>query len=217
MNAGSDEYKTIKKEACAELKVQGSKFIATAFPSTTTLEAEEFIARLRKHFHDATHNCYAYRNGTDGSQFRFNDDGEPSGTAGKPIIAAIDNLNLTDVCVVVTRYFGGTKLGVGGLIRAYGDAAEHVLVSVEHMTKYLLDSFRVSFPHAHISNVMHVASNCGARIVETLYDEEVHLVLDIRKSKADELRSSLVNHTRGNVRIRSRSEIPNAPSGNLKS
>lgn len=203
MSAESDEYKTIKKEVRAELKVQGSKFIATALPSATKLEAEEFVARLKRHYHDATHNCYAYRSGTDGTQFRFNDDGEPSGTAGKPILAAIDKPGLTDVCVVVTRYFGGTKLGVGGLIRAYGDAAEHVLASAEHMTKYLLDSFRVSFPHSHISSVMHVTSKCGARIVDTLYDEEVHLVLEIRKSKAEELRSSLVNHTSGSVRIES--------------
>jgi putative IMPACT (imprinted ancient) family translation regulator len=111
---------------------------------------------------------------------------------------------LTDVCVVVTRYFGGTKLGVGGLIRAYGDAAEHVFASTEQVTKYLLDAFSVSFPHAHISTIMHVASLCGARIVETAYDEEVHCVLEIRKSKAGELRSSLVNHTGGNVRIKSR-------------
>jgi putative IMPACT (imprinted ancient) family translation regulator len=105
--------------------------------------------------------------------------------------------------VVVTRYFGGTKLGVGGLIRAYGDAAEQTLVSAEHMTKYLLESFRVSFPHSHIGSVMHVASKCGVRIVDTQYDEEVHLVLEIRKSKAEELRSSLVNHTSGNLRIKS--------------
>ena len=198
----SDEYKTIKKEARAELKVQGSKFIASAAPSITKSEAEEFIGRQRKQYHDATHNCFAYRCGTDGHVFRFNDDGEPSGTAGKPILAAIDKFGLTDTVVVVTRYFGGTKLGVGGLIRAYGDAAELALSSAEIQTKYILESIRISFPHSHISNIMHVTSQCGAKIVDTLYDEEVHLELEIRKSKAEDLRSLLINNTSGNVRIK---------------
>ncbi len=199
----ADEYKTIKEEVQAELKVQGSKFVASASPSITKSGAEEFVARLRKQYREATHNCYAYRCGADGSLFRFNDDGEPSGTAGKPILAAIDKFGLTDAVVVVTRYFGGTKLGVGGLIRAYGDAAELAMASADIQTKYVLESLRVSFPHSHISNVMHVTSRCGARIVDTLYDEEVHLVLEIRKSKAEDLRSLLVNNTNGNVRIKS--------------
>lgn len=203
MSTGSDEYKTIKTEVCTEVRVQGSKFIATALSATTKTEAEEFIARLKKQYHNATHNCYAYRCGMEGVQFRFNDDGEPSGTAGKPILAAIDKFGLTEVLVVVTRYFGGTKLGVGGLIRAYGDAATQTLASAEIVTKYVLDTFRVSFPHPHISSVMHVASRYGARIVDTAYDEEVHLVLEIRKSNADDLRTSLVSHTGGNLRIRS--------------
>ena len=201
MSLTSDEYKTLQREARAELKVQGSRFIAAATPSRTKLESEEFIARIRKQHYDATHNCFAYRCGVDGSLYRFNDDGEPSGTAGKPILAAIDKLSLTDVCVVVTRYFGGTKLGVGGLIRAYGSAAERALAAADLVTKYILDSLKVSFPHSHISSVMHVTSQCGARIIDTSYDEEVHLVLEIRKSKSDELRSLLVNHTSGNIRF----------------
>jgi putative IMPACT (imprinted ancient) family translation regulator len=104
--------------------------------------------------------------------------------------------------VVVTRYFGGTKLGVGGLIRAYGNAAEEALASAVQITKYKVDVARVSFPHSYISNVMHVASKCGARIVDTTYDEEVHLVLEIRKSKAEELRLLLLNQTSGNVSVR---------------
>ena len=199
MSSPSDEYKTLQKEVRAESKVQGSRFIATASPSTTKQEAGECIARLRKQYHDATHNCFAFRCGMEGSLYRFNDDGEPGGTAGKPILASIDKYGLTDVCVVVTRYFGGTKLGVGGLIRAYGDAAGLVLASADQVTKYVLESLQVCFPHSHISNVMHVVSRCGARIVETSYDEEVHLVLEIRKSRSEELRALLVNHTSGNI------------------
>jgi uncharacterized YigZ family protein len=201
MSPVPDEYKTIKREVRFALKVKGSKFVASASPSITKTEAEEFIHRVKKHFFDATHNCYAYNCGTDGSVYRFNDDGEPGGTAGKPILGAIEKFGLTDVCVVVTRYFGGTKLGVGGLVRAYSDAAEGVLTAAEHVTKHLLDTIRVSFPHAYISNIMRIASKLDARIVETTYDEEVHLVLEIRRSKAEELRTSMVNHTSGNVRI----------------
>lgn len=196
-----DEYKTITGQVRVELKVLGSKFIASVSSSTTKSEAEEFVARMKKQYHDATHNCYAYRCGTEGSLFRFNDDGEPSGTAGKPILAAIDKAGLTDVCVVVTRYFGGTKLGVGGLARAYGEAAEKALSAAERVTKFLVELFRVSFPHSQISNVMHVASKCGARIADTVYDEEVHLVLEIRRSKVEELRTLLVDHTSGNTRF----------------
>ena len=197
----TDEYRTINGQARFELKVQGSKFIASVLPSRTKPEAEEFVVLTKKQYHDATHNCYAYRCGTERSLFRFNDDGEPSGTAGKPILAAIDKAGLTDVCVIVTRYFGGTKLGVGGLIRAYGEAAEQALSASEQVTRYVYDAVRVSFPHSRISNVMHVASRCGARIVDTVYDEEVHLVLEIRRSQAEKLHSQLVDHTSGNIRF----------------
>lgn len=196
-----DEYKTIQSEAREQTKVQGSRFIATALPVTTKAEAEQFIAKLRKEFRDATHNCFAYRLGTDGTLFRFNDDGEPGGSAGKPILAAIDKLELTDVIVVVIRYFGGTKLGVGGLVRAYGDVAEQALLNAEKVTKYKTHLIEATFPHSHISNVMHVVSKLGARIVDTQYDEDVHLDLEVRLSKVDELRTALVEQTRGNVAL----------------
>lgn len=199
----SDKYKSIKGQVRVESKVQGSRFIASVSPTITKPEAEEFVARMKKQYYDATHNCFAYRCGTDGSLFRFNDDGEPSGTAGRPILAAIDKAELTDICVVVTRYFGGTKLGVGGLMRAYGQAAEQVLSASEQVICFVYDSIRVSFPHPRISNVMRVVSKCGARIVDTVYDEEVRLVLEIRRSKAEELRSLLVEHTSGNIRFTS--------------
>lgn len=198
----TDEFKTLKGEVHAETKVQGSRFIATAAPFTTRAEAEEFIARLRKAHFDATHNCYAYRLGHVGDVFRFNDDGEPSGTAGKPILAAIDKFGLTDIAVVVTRYYGGTKLGVGGLIRAYSGTAEKALASAEHLTKYILETFDATFPHSHISSVMHVVSKLDARILETTYDEDVHLKIAIRQSKAEALKSALIDQTGGNIEIR---------------
>jgi len=197
----TDEYKTIQADARAEMKVQGSRFIATVYPTTTNEEAELFIARMKREFFDATHNCFAYRIGTGGDQFRASDDGEPGGTAGRPILTAIDRLGLTDLTIVVTRYFGGTKLGVGGLSRAYGAAAGRVLSKATTIVKHRLGAVKTSFPHSQISNVMHVVSRVGARIVDTTYDEEVHIHLECRLSKQDELRALLVDHTSGNIRF----------------
>ncbi|MBX2992496.1 MAG: YigZ family protein [Bacteroidetes bacterium] len=199
----NDEYKTIAARIRYETKVRGSRFIASALPVSTKADTERFLAEIRKEFWDATHNCFAYKLGVDGSQFRFNDDGEPGGSAGKPILSSIEKHGLTDVLVVVTRYFGGTKLGVGGLVRAYGDAAEAVLTKAENVTTYILQTIEATFPHSHISNVMHAVSRMGARIVETAYDEDVHLTITIRRSKAEELKAVLVNHTSGNVALKS--------------
>lgn len=196
-----DEFRTIRSESRAEAKVHASRFIATALQVTTKPAAEEFIARIRKEFWDATHNCFAYRLGVEGKEFRFNDDGEPSGSAGKPILTAIEKLELTNVAVVVTRYFGGTKLGVGGLARAYGDAAEHALMKAERITQYVTQTLEATFPHSHIGNVMHVVSKFGARIVETRYDEEIHMTLEVRGSRCEELKTTLVNQTSGNIAL----------------
>jgi uncharacterized YigZ family protein len=198
----TDEFITIASETRAELKVQASRFIAAALPVATRAEAEQFLDRERRTYHDATHHCFAYRLGTDGTQVRFSDAGEPSGSAGKPILAAIDAQRLTNVIVVVTRYFGGTKLGVGGLVRAYSDAALLVLERAEKVTKYKTTLLEATFPHSHISGVMHVVSTVGAKIVDTTYDEDVHAVLEIRLAKAEELKTALVNKTRGNIALK---------------
>jgi uncharacterized YigZ family protein len=199
----TDEFKTILHDARAETRVQGSRFIGTAHGAVTKAEAEQFIAKVKKEFFDATHNCYAYRLGTQGNQFRFNDDGEPSGSAGKPILAAIDSCTLTNVVVVVTRYFWGTKLGTGGLARAYGQAAGQVLLKGEQVTEYVMESILATFPHERIGSVMRTVSKYGAKIFDTSYDEEVHLRVKIRKSKADEFKAALVNATGGNITLKS--------------
>ena len=202
MNSSADEFTTIRSKVRFETKVRGSRFIASALSVQSKAEAEEFIEKVRKEFWDASHKCFAYRIGADGREFRFTDDGEPNGTAGKPILAAIDKFGLTDVLVVVTRYFGGTKLGVGGLVRAYGESAELALAKAERITKYKTHLIEATFPHSHISNVMHVVSKLGAKILDTMYDEDVHLRLEVRVSKADELEKALVDHTRGNVIVK---------------
>jgi uncharacterized YigZ family protein len=198
----TDEFKTILHDAQAEMKVRGTRFIATAHHAATKAEADQFIARVKKEFFDATHNCYAYRLGTEGTQFRFNDDGEPSGSAGKPILAGIDAACLTDIAIVVTRYFGGAKLGVGGLARAYAQAAGAVLQQCEQITQYVMESLVATFPHEQIGSVMHTVSKVGAKILDTTYDEDVHLRVEIRRSKAERLKEVLINATSGNISVK---------------
>jgi uncharacterized YigZ family protein len=196
-----DEFTTISRIVRTESKVLGSRFVATAAPAGNRDAVEQVVRSVRKELYDATHHCYAYRLGPSGSQFRANDGGEPAGSAGKPILAAIEHAGLTDVVVIVTRYFGGTKLGIGGLARAYGGAATGSLDRAERVTHFAVDRMRVSFPHARVSTVMHVLEKCGARITETTYDGEVHLTVEIRRSRSAELREALVNQTSGNLEL----------------
>jgi len=199
----SDEFTTIEREVRAETKIRGSRFIAIAAPTAGRGEADRLLSSVRTEFHDATHHCFAYRLGAEGAEFRYSDAGEPAGTAGKPILVSIDRRGLTNVCVVVARYFGGTKLGVGGLMRAYGEAADRALAAAHLLVRFTTELLDASFSHAQISNVMHVVSKTGAKIVDTAYDEEVHLQLEIRRSKAGELSSLLIDQTRGNIRLKS--------------
>jgi uncharacterized YigZ family protein len=196
-----DQYTTIVRTVRAESKVQGSRFIATAEPLGGVEDVQGILERVRREFFDATHHCYAYRIGAGGLEFRAQDGGEPSGSAGKPILAAIERSGLTNVLVVVTRYFGGTKLGIGGLARAYGSAAAGSLQRAEKRTVFAMNRWRASFPHAQVSNVMHVLNRIGAHIVDTVYDEEVHLTLEIRKSRSTELCGALTEKTSGNIRL----------------
>jgi uncharacterized YigZ family protein len=196
-----DHFTTIAAPTRKEIKLRGSRFIAAAFPVTNRTEVEGTLAALRKEFFDATHLCYAYRLGPDRSDFRAVDAGEPSGSAGKPILAAIDRTGLTDILLTVTRYFGGTKLGVGGLARAYGEAASGVLTLTSLKECYRMTTLHASFDHAMVGAVMHVASIAGAVIGPAEYNQAVHLTLKIRDSRADELEAALVEGTRGAIRI----------------
>jgi uncharacterized YigZ family protein len=196
-----DRFSTIRARVRAELKVRGSRFIGTALPVNGKEEAEAAVGEIRKEYHNATHNCYAYRLGAGGEESRFHDDGEPSGSAGRPILGALDRAGVTNLVVVVTRYFGGTKLGVGGLARAYGGAASLVLERAERETRYLTSTLQLSVPHACVGEVMRAVSRFGARIGDTTYDEEVHLRLEIRTSKLEEVKAGLMECTAGNIRF----------------
>ena len=201
VNRDAEEgYRTLIAEARFETKVRRSRFIATASPADSAEKADAFIAGIRQEWSDATHNCFAYR--CDALTYRFSDDGEPKGSAGKPILAAIDQAGLREVVIVVTRYFGGTRLGIGGLARAYGEVAAGVLAHAQTGQRFPTAPLTASFPHGHIGAVMHVVSRLGVRIADTRYDEEVHLTLEVRLSGLDEVRRSLTECTSGNILLK---------------
>jgi uncharacterized YigZ family protein len=197
MEHSDDAYTVLAAAAHAETKVEGSRFIADALPVEGRDAAGEFLEGVRKKYFDATHHCYAYRLGTTGEQFRAHDDGEPSGSAGKPILAMIDRAGVTDVLVVVTRYFGGTKLGVGGLLRAYGGAADAALRAAPRLVRYAMDPLDISFPHSLVSPVMRAISLAEARIIETIYGDAVRIRLVVRRTRTASLRTMIINLTGG--------------------
>lgn len=151
-----DTYKTIVKESTGFYKDKGSKFIAETFHVESEEDIKGKMDFVKNKYHDARHHCYAYCLGFDKSVYRINDDGEPSGTAGKPIFGQIRSKDLTNILIVVTRYFGGTKLGVRGLINAYKAAAQDSLENTKIITKTVNDFYRVDFPYLLMNDVMRI-------------------------------------------------------------
>jgi uncharacterized YigZ family protein len=197
-----DEYRSIKSDVTKTLKVEGSKFIASVYPVESRLQVEEKLKRVRKKFFDATHNCFAYALGSERKEFRCSDDGEPSGTAGVKIFSAIESKHLSDILVVVTRYFGGTKLGVGGLGRAYFASASGVLASSVVVLKIVGEEIEVVFPYDETNGVMNMLSRYNARIIDTAYDDDVTLRLSIRQGAAVAFLKDLTQVTRGNIAVK---------------
>jgi uncharacterized YigZ family protein len=190
-----DEYRTIAAPAEAEIKIVGSRFLAFASPATSPEEAHAVLDALRRTHYDATHHCWAWRLGMTPDAFRFSDDGEPAGTAGRRILTAIDRRTLTDLMLVVVRYFGGTKLGVGGLARAYTDAADAVLDRVTIETRFVLQTFTITFPYDQTSQVHHVLEGMGADITDRRYGDAVTYDLRIRTSRSPALLAHLAEAT----------------------
>lgn len=142
---GNDTYKSVSGRSEGLFKDNGSRFIALAYPVETEAEVREIVSSLRREYHDARHHCYAYRLGLDGGIFRSSDDGEPSGSAGRPILGQIDSAGLSDVLVVVVRYFGGIKLGIPGLIRAYRTSSADALAAATVVEKIAGSWYRIEF------------------------------------------------------------------------
>jgi len=182
---------TIQKNSEGYYKEKGSKFLAFAYPVTKEEEIKKALEVLKKQFHDARHHCFAYVLGFEGNIFRVNDDGEPSHTAGDPILAAIRSKNLTNVLVVVVRYFGGTKLGVGGLIHAYRTSAEDALEAAGIIEQEILQKFIIRFSYPNTGEVMSLINKSGANIIEQNFKEDCELKLEIAIRSAESLKGSL--------------------------
>ena len=161
----TNTYHTITTPIQAEFKDKGSRFIAFAYPIRQVEEVKHYVDALRQTHHKARHWCYAYRLGTEGLQFRANDDGEPSGSAGRPILGQIDSFELTDVLVVVVRYFGGTLLGVSGLIHAYKTATAEALTLANIVEKNIEKTVRVRCEYPHLNDALRIAKQHQAEVV----------------------------------------------------
>lgn len=197
-----DEYLTIRGGTTTEIKVKGSRFIGTIQPANAEHDALEFINFISKKFYDATHNCYAYFIGHPPSIIeRYNDAGEPAGTAGPPILNVIKGKNLTNVATVVTRYFGGTKLGKGGLVRAYTECTQKVIEQCTIIKKYFNDRIELEFDYVLTGPIMRVISSFQAKIAESNHGQRSKLILFVRKSKSAILRENLIEATSGKINI----------------
>ena len=177
-----DTYSSIAGRSDGLFKDNGSRFIAQAYPVETEDEVKEIVGRLRKEYHDARHHCYAYRIGLDGGLWRANDDGEPSGSAGRPILGQIDAAGLSDVLVVVVRYFGGIKLGIPGLIRAYKTSTADALSQASVVEKVAGRFYRVTFPYLSMNAVMKVVKDLSLPQKDTSFAEQCSMVLRVRLS-----------------------------------
>lgn len=188
-----DQYKTIVEETIGEgyYTEKRSKFLAFAHHIESVDEAKELVIAYRKQYYDARHCCYAYMLGPEQNAFRANDDGEPSSTAGKPILGQIISHELTDVIVFVIRYFGGVKLGTSGLINAYRTAANEALSNASIVVKQVEETIDFDFTYPMMNDVMRVVKEMQPRVIDQKFDNTCSIKLSIRKSEAERLRMRL--------------------------
>lgn len=186
-----DLYRTIATLSEGIYKEKGSKFLAFAYPVSSEEQIREIVAGLKTRFYDARHHCYAWRLGAAKTHFRVNDDGEPSSTAGKPILGQIQSNDLTNVLIVVIRYFGGVKLGVSGLINAYREAATDALRNAEIVEKTVDESIRIRFSYLVLNDVMKIIKEESPEVLERSFELECEMLLSIRQQSLAQLRSRL--------------------------
>lgn len=187
----ADSYKTIKHIGEGYYTEKRSKFFAYAHHVESPEEVKELLAVYRKKYYDARHVCWAYRLGPTGEEFRMNDDGEPSSTAGKPIHGQLVSHDLTDIVVFVIRYYGGVNLGTSGLIIAYREATIDALNNVEVEERLVETVIEYSFPYAMMNGVMKIVKDLNPRIVDQVFDNTCTIKLAIRESMAEQLQSRL--------------------------
>lgn len=189
----TDEYRTISGTSEGYYTEKRSKFLAFAHHVETLDEIKELLAGYRKKYYDARHVCYAYMLGPERLEFRANDDGEPSSTAGKPILGQINSNELTNILIVVVRYYGGVNLGTSGLIVAYREAASDAIAHATVETRQVEEIVKYAFAYPQMNDVMRIVKDMNPHIVSQTYDNTCEIVLSIRKSEAEQLKSKLAN------------------------
>jgi len=187
----SDEYYTIEHVTTGQYKDRGSRFIAYAIPADSEHTVKRELELLRKKHYDATHHCYAYIIGPDKSAWRLNDDGEPSGTAGRPIYGQLLSSDLTNILVVVVRYYGGTKLGVSGLINAYRSAAADALANAIKMLKIVKVELRLEFGYENMEKVMRIIKDKGIELLKTDFGMKCVVAVAVPRLEAQEITNQL--------------------------
>ena len=187
----SDTYKTIITPTEGIYKEKGSKFLSFAIPVSSADEVKEIVKNYRKEYYDSRHVCYAYMLGADRKEFRANDDGEPSGTAGRPILGQINSRELTNILVIVVRYFGGILLGTGGLVVAYKEATTDALDQAEVIEKTVDESISILFDYVLMNEVMRIIKDTNAQITSQSFENQCAMQLSIRKQDAGLLSAKL--------------------------
>lgn len=184
-------YRTIAKESEGLYKEKGSRFIALAYPVRTEEEVKQHVADVKKKYYDARHHCYAYILGANKDAYRMNDDGEPSGTAGRPIHGQLLSKDLTDTLIIVIRYFGGIKLGVSGLINAYKTAAKDALDNNTIVERFVEEDYQLRFPPLSMNKVMQLLKRETVKITDQQYDTDCIIRFTVQKRDADNLLEAL--------------------------
>lgn len=193
------QYKTIKQSAQAEIIEKKSKFIANILPVTSQEEAEEELVKLRKKYFDATHNCFAYQIGLNNEIQRFSDDGEPKGTAGKPILDVLKGADVKNTLICVTRYFGGTLLGTGGLVRAYGKAAKEALKASGIVERKKVQIFELTMPYTLLGKIQYDLNENNYTIRDTIYTEKVVVFVEILDGNQQHFKKWIIENTNGEI------------------
>lgn len=187
----SDTYKTIKSPAEGIYKEKGSRFVSIAIPVSDQEEIKPIIDKIKKEHHEARHHCFAYMIGHERKIWRINDDGEPSGTAGRPILGQINSFELTNILIVISRYFGGTLLGVSGLINAYRSAAASAILNAELLEKTLQEYYEITYPYISMNDVMRILKEENVVQSEQLFDLECRILLNFRANLKERVLSRL--------------------------
>jgi uncharacterized YigZ family protein len=186
-----DQYLTVEQPASSQLREKGSRFITFILPVLSELEVKTELEKLRKKYHDATHHCYAWALGPGRQAFRMNDDGEPSGTAGRPIYGAIQSAGLTNVLIIVIRYFGGTKLGVSGLINAYRGSAREAISRSVIVTKTITEYYKLDFEYNLLSDVMRILKEEQVLVISNEFGMMCAMQIAIRRNDSSKVISKL--------------------------